>query len=382
MKQQATLLSTHGHQVRVLTGSGEASSESYEVLCLEALHPDFELNQTVKRAVDHGQTDAHFHEFTARLTELLKPHFSWADLVMDHGALTTPYNLSLTRAVWELGEAHPLVVWAHDFAPSNHSHALPLADHHPWSMLKTLHPSAHYVAVSRRRQSELNEILKVPVERLHRIEPTVDWQDAFGTDPWFLPRMEPWRLLDRDLVLYYPTKIMQRKKIDLAYEMTTAIRKSGLDALLVVSGAPDPYQPANHQYRSYIESLAPMMGLEEHSCLLAKVFQDPLVAWQQMFNFADVVLFTSGYEGFGLPAIEALLHRIPCWSTLDADVQGWPLSHVLKVSTPKEAVSAAESLMQDTVHVERRNCLRRQVPSFLYTKELLPMMQKVSASAR
>lgn len=374
MKQQAELLAANGHEVRVVCGIGDASSEKYEVVNAPELDPDFPLNLKVKKAVDHGQTDANFQEFTADLTALLRLHFQWADLVIDHGAMTTHFNLALTRAVWEMAGEYRLIAWAHDLTTSNKSYALPNPDHHPWSLMKTAHPMAHYVAVSEQRKQELIKGLELDENRITVIEPTVDMNDCLGLDPWFTEKLEPWRPLSRDLVLYYPTKLLQRKNIDQAFYLTDALRKADIDVLLVVSAAPDPYQSGNSQYQKYLETLPDQLDLKEHSCFLEQVFQDPLVAWQQMYRLCDVVLFPSGYEGFGLPVVEALFHHRPCWAALPSGHLGWPSAHTKLVSTPDDALKAAKELIDCPIHLARRQWLHAHNPKTYYEDCLLPLL--------
>lgn len=378
MKQQAELLAANGHEVRVVCGIGDASSERYEVVNAPELDPNFPLNLKVKQAVDHGQTDANFQEFTADLTAMLRLHFRWADLVIDHGAMTTHFNLALSRAVWELAGEHKVIAWVHDLTTTNKSYALPNPDHHPWSLMKTAHPMAHYVAVSERRKDELISSMELDEERITVIEPTVDLNDCLGLDPWFRERLEPWMPDSRDLILYYPTKLLQRKNIDQAFYMTDALRKAEINTLLVVSGAPDPYQSGNSQYQKYLETLPEQLGLQEHTCFLEQVFQDPLLAWQQMFRVCDVVLLPSGYEGFGLPVVEALFHHRPCWAALPAGNFGWPDSHTKLVSTPDDALNAARELLNDPVHQSRRQWLHRQSPQIYYQEKLLPLIQSAT----
>jgi len=376
MKQQAELLAANGHEVRVVCGVGDSSSEKYEVVNTEELNPEFPLNLKVKQAVDHGQTDANFQEFTADLTAMLRLHFRWADLVIDHGAITTHFNLALSRAVWEMAGEYKLIAWAHDLTATNKSYALPNPDYHPWSLMHTAHPMAHYVAVSKRRKAELASAMGLEESRISVIEPTVDLNDCLGLDPWFTERLQPWDPNARDLILYYPTKLLQRKNIDQAFYITDALRKAEINALLVVSGAPDPYQSGNSQYQQYLEALPEQLGLKEHSCFLEEVFQDPLVAWQQMFRVCDVVLFPSGYEGFGLPVVEALLHHRPCWAALPSGDFGWPDAHTQLVSTPDDALKAAKTLMDDPVHQSRRQWLKQQSPKTYYQEKLLPLIEK------
>ncbi|MEM6820714.1 MAG: glycosyltransferase family 4 protein [Verrucomicrobiota bacterium] len=375
MKQQAELFVAHGHEIRVVTGSGDPSSETYEVITIEEMHPDNELNLKVKKAVDHGQTDASFQEFTGKLTNLIKPHAEWADVIIDHGGLTTHFNLSLTRALWDIAEIRPTIAWAHDFTPTNKSYALPCPDHKPWSLMKTAQPKVTYVAVSSLRQKELCKVLDLSPDTVRMIEPTVDVHDCLGLDPLFLKRLEPWNILDRDIVFYYPTKLLQRKNIDMAFQMVAKVRESGINAMLAVSGAPDPYHSSGPQYRAYLEQQPELLNIQEHACFLSKVFQDPLVGWQQMFRIADVILFPSGYEGFGLPVLEALFHKLPCWSALPPKPIEWPNSHIIQIRTPEEASAQAQKLMDSSSHRERREWLRLHDSKQLHSGKYLPLIQ-------
>jgi glycosyltransferase involved in cell wall biosynthesis len=377
MKQQAELFSANGHEVRVVTGIGDASSENYQVVHLPELDPGFEMNLKVKRAVDHGQTDANFQEFAGDLAALLRLHFQWADLIIDHGSLTTHFNLSLTRAVWELAEVHPVIAWAHDFTATNKSYALPCPDHHPWSLMKTAHPNVTYIAVSEQRKQEIIETMQLDESQVAVIHPTVDMNDCLGLDPWFTEHLDTFQPYTRDLILYYPTKLLQRKNIDLAFHMTARLRQEGINTLLVISGAPDPHQNGVSQYQGYLETLPEQLDLKEHACFLSKIYQDPLLAWQQMFRISDVILFPSGYEGFGLPIAEALIHRLPCWCALPVGDRGWPDAHTRLVSTPDDALKAAQEELSSPIHQARKQWLKAQSPQTFYTEKLQPLLENL-----
>jgi len=376
MRQQAEWLSAiEGISVRVLTGVGGIRNKHYELRVIDELNPDYPLNLKVKNAIDHGQTDNHYQEFTALIDTLLEPHYQWANVVITHGPVTTHFNLSLTKSIWDRAAHTPTIVWAHDFTPSNKSYSLPNPDHIPWSMMKTCHPKITYVAVSEQRQKEMASTFGIETSQIHISSPTPDWMDHLGLSPELLETLTDWNIFQRQLILYYPTRMLQRKSIDFALMATAEVRKADIDALLVYTGPEDPYHSTGTQYREYLDFLPKQLGIEQHVVRLSNVAVDPHHAWRAFFRLADVLLNPTQYEGFGLLPIEAAFHRIPCWGSETPSTHEQQFFHQTTLKSPQDAVGLAEKLLDDPLYISRKNHLLRYHPWRVVRESWLPILK-------
>jgi len=376
MRQQAEWLSAiDGMNVRVLTGIGGERSPHYELKVLDELNPDFPLNLKAKKAIDHGQTDNHYQELSGLLDKKLDPHYRWADVLVTHGPLTTHFNLSLTRCLWDKATQTPTIAWAHDFTPANRSYALPNPDHHPWAMMKTHNPHITYVAVSESRRKEMAESFGVAPDTILLSPPTPDWMDHLGLSPDLLETLTEWNVFQRQLILYYPTRLLQRKMVDFAISVVQALREAEIDALLVYTGPEDPYQSTGKGYRDYLHQLPEQLGIQDHVLHLSRVEGNPHHAWRAFFRLADVILNPTQYEGFGLLPIEAAFHRIPSWGSAVPSTQEQPFPHHTVIQSPQDAVRAAESLLDDPAFISRKNHLLRYHPWRVVQESWLPILR-------
>ena len=84
-------------------------------------------------------------------------------------------------------------------------------------------------------------------------------------------------------------------------ETAAALRRSGVDAELVIAGMPDPRYPE-------VGEAIRRFGLEDRVTVTGHVDEATLAG---LYRQASVFLFLSRYEGFGLPPLEAMAKGVP-----------------------------------------------------------------------
>jgi glycosyltransferase involved in cell wall biosynthesis len=378
MRQHAEILAENGHEVTVLTGSGKAGDAKYRLIKIEELSPSFDLNLKTKRAVDHGQTDGNLNDYTHLLIDKLQPHYANADVVITHGAVTTHFNLALTQAIWKLADSKPTIAWVHDLTAANKSYALPNPHLQPWSLMRTAHPKIKYVAISVPRQQELVEHLKLNAHDVPVIENGIDFAHLLDISPAFYRWLDKVNWFSRDFVAYYPTKILQRKNIDQAIITTEIIKKSGKNPLLLISGAPDMYSGSAQTYEHYIKALLTNPNIADNVYLLNELAAETGDTWPQAFRISDVLVFTSAYEGFGIPPYEAAMTKLPCWSHPLSTIPEWLAANNTFISTPGEALAAAEKLCTDPVHRARRKIRQEYNWRHIYQHRIEPLLKSLA----
>src|SRR5450631_2830787 len=80
VRDQANMLVSAGHQVKVLTGSGRDPEEGYEFVLVPQLGPDFPLYKSVRAVLDRGQADQTFNQYRAMLVETLDAALAGIDV--------------------------------------------------------------------------------------------------------------------------------------------------------------------------------------------------------------------------------------------------------------------------------------------------------------
>ena len=118
-------------------------------------------------------------------------------------------------------------------------------------------------------------------------------------------------LLEREIVLLHPTRLLRRKNVELGLAVTAALTAAGKACAYLVTGPPDPHNTASQGYAAELGVLRARLGLEKDAFFLhedAPVEERDLAS---LYALADALFFPSRQEGFGLPMLEAALHRLP-----------------------------------------------------------------------
>jgi glycosyltransferase involved in cell wall biosynthesis len=311
VRDQANMLVSAGHEVKVLTGVGLDAGEGWKFVLVPQLAPDFDLNKTVRAVLDRGQSDQNFSRYRSMLVGALEAALAGVDVTFVHNIFTMHYNLACTQALHDLAPRHKMIAWTHDLTVTNSDFALPNPTQPPWNLMRTSLRDVTYVAVSELRAAEIKAHLKPPVEPTV-IPDMVDPVRLFGFTPemrTILPALEiPWR----DFVFLLPARVMVRKNIDFAVEVVKKLREQGRNPLLLVTGAKVSDSPASEHYGAFLRQSLPE-DLRAHVYFLTDYFPVRDDTLRDLYLLSDCLLFPSRQEGFGLPVLEAALHRMPVW---------------------------------------------------------------------
>ena len=143
--------------------------------------------------------------------------------------------------------------------------------------------------------------------------------------PEALSLIDEFQLLNSDPLILLPARITPRKNIEMALRVLASLRESHPAARLLVTGPTGPHNPANSEVSESLIELRKVLHVEQEAVFLAtaypKAVSDELLL--DLYRLADVLLFPSREEGFGIPLLEAGLERIPVFC---ADIE--PLREV------------------------------------------------------
>ncbi len=121
-------------------------------------------------------------------------------------------------------------------------------------------------------------------------------------------------LLTFDPLILLPARVTPRKNIELALRVVAAMRANGRpSAGLVVTGPVDPHDAAASAYFATLVGLRRELGLDEAAAFLAELLPEPAseALVHDLYRLADLLLLPSRDEGFGIPILEAAVHRLP-----------------------------------------------------------------------
>ncbi|HEY7343862.1 MAG TPA: glycosyltransferase family 1 protein [Ktedonobacterales bacterium] len=218
---------------------------------------------------------------------------------------------------------------------------------------RTVARATQVVAVSESTKRDVIELMRVPEERLHVIYPGIaaDFQPV--GDPEILARFRAKHGLPERYLLYLGT-LEPRKNLLTLIEAYARLRGQVADAPpLVLAGAKGwYYQPLFARVRA--------LGLERVVIFPGYVARDEQPLW---YAGAEVFVFPSLYEGFGLPVAEALACGTP---TITSNVSSLPevAGDVAWQVDPRNAEALAHLLREILADGAARDRMARAGPAW------------------
>ena len=366
IRDQANMLRRAGHNVKMLTGVGLDPGEEYEFVLMPELSPDFELNKSVRAVLDRGQSDQNFSQYRSILVEALKAQLTGIDLTIVHNVFTMHFNLALTIALHDLAPTHKMIAWTHDLTATNHDVALPNPTKPPWNLMRTSCPDVTYITTSDQRATELKDKIK-PSVTAEVIPNMVDPVRLFQLTPEVRESVISLAIPWRDFVFLLPAKVMVRKNIDFAIEIVKKLCADGRNPLLLITGAKDTNSPASEHYGTFLRQSLPE-DLRGNVVFISDFFavQDNMM--RDLYLLSDCLVCPSKQEGFGLPVIEAALHRMPVFCT------SIPAFHALEgmgsymIDTMEKLPDAIQWLESQAMFRQQRRCRRLFDPMIIYSR--------------
>lgn len=258
-----------------------------------------------------GEIPASYAALRDRIARALRPHVDRADRVVVHNALTLHKNHALAAAIAGLAATRPgrFVAWTHDLGWTDAQYDGELHDGEPWDRFRRPIRNVRYVAVSSERRDETCELLGLPRGKVSVVGNGIDVPALLGLSPAGARLAERLGLYDADPLLLLPARLTRRKRIEAAIAALAALRAAGANAALVVTGSPGAHNVGNRRYLFELREQA--VGVTGAHLLYALGLRPSYRVVSDLYALADVLVLPTGNEGFGIPVIEAGLHRLP-----------------------------------------------------------------------
>jgi glycosyltransferase involved in cell wall biosynthesis len=409
MGQHAGLLLEHGYAVRVLTGRGGPFNRAVPVALLPALDSKYPALLTVNEELKAGAVTDRFEALVQELVALLREHLAGLDVCIVHNALSLHFNLPLTVAFARLlaeGGAPIIVAWCHDLSWTNPLYIPLMREREPWSLLKTRLPGVRYVVVSEDRRQDLlrlwGELSPAPQRSIPAHGATGIERWGAGDSPVVVPagvsrrqklRLRPatvelvrqLRLDDGWPFMLLPARITKRKNIEYAIKVTRALRDLGLQPRLLVTGPPGPHNPRSVDYVDELQAEREASDVRAEVTFLYEerrpngrfwTATDPMM--DDLYELADLLIFPSAQEGFGIPLLEAGLVRLPifCSDIPPFREIGGDLVHRFALDAPPAETAAriARFLDTDPVTRFRRDVVRGYSWERVFGEKIAPLL--------
>lgn len=297
------------------------------------------------------------------------------DVVFVHNVLTMPFRPEWTRALIPLAAELPrtrFINWIHDLAAINPYYTLAPELR---TLLGTAPAHFEHIAVSPLRQTQFQELTGASC----RVIPN-------GIDPAALLRLPSlvaelerrFQLLDRNFVLLHPTRLLARKNVELGLRVTRELLSSGDSSAYVVTGSPDPHNPSSVHYAQHLAELRTQLDLGDHVIFVHEHFPAGGADVAALYALAGALFFPSHQEGFGLPVLEAALHRLPIFCSEIPPLHTL-LKHGVTTFSPDAAPAAVAQQVRDTLLANSAFRARREAQksyswTAIYRNYLSPLL--------
>jgi len=342
MQEHAQVFAEHGHRVTVLALRGDA----------DVVLPD------------HPSADEQFSR--------LRPTLAAQDIVLMHNVLTMHFHHGLTEALWRAMDELPhvrFVAWVHDVAACNPDYAQSAA---MAPIFSKVHPRSEYVAVSPLRA---RQFAAAAGGRCMVIPNGIDTARVLGLPENVAAFAKERGLFDGRMILLHPTRLVRRKNVEMSVAVAREFKKRGTHATVIITAADDPH---HHDSIARGEKLREECATEHCVILGGEKFAVGDAELAALYRLADGLLFPSRSEGFGLPLLEAALHRLPVFCS---DIE--PLRDLLREGAfhfPPDAEPAhVASLIEETLAAspafrERRRVLCEYGWDAIYRRHLASLL--------
>lgn len=306
MAEHARLFAAEGHQVTVFCRRGGSADPRIRVQLLP-LSGD-----------------------SAEFSRALKAEFAMQDVIIVHNVATMHFHLALTEALLDLSRkvsGPRFIAWIHDLAACNPDYQLTDASR---ELVGRSHESYEYVAVSELRRRQFEEFTGSSCQVIPN---GIDSERILGLTPAIAELSRAHRLLERDIVLLHPARLLRRKNVELGLRVAAALKQKGKDCAYLVTAPPDPHNAATRIYADELRASKRELGLEDDAIFVQEELSVGERDLAALYALADALFFPSRQEGFGLPVLEAAMHRLPIFcadiapldSLLDRGVTFFPL---------------------------------------------------------
>lgn len=382
------LFTRAGYPVEVIAGRGESVHPPASFNHIPEVDSRNEEVVEIGDQLARGRVTDQFFSLRDRLRERLRPILSADDVTIVHNVLTLHKNLPLTAALRCLLDEGltSWIAWCHDFAWQDPLYRPSLYPGYPWELLKEPWPGVRYVTVSESRRENLARLLGLPKDQIRAISPGIDVARFYKLEPLTQQLIEKLDLLQAGPVFLLPARITRRKNIEYAIRVLATVRSKLPEAQLIITGPPGPHNPKNIAYLSRLKDLADELQVDQQVHFLYECGEDghplfiPDEVIADLYRLADLLIFPSRREGFGIPVLEAALARLPVFATDIPPIQesaGELFYSFDPDGDPSEAGASILSFLEaDRSYQLRRRVLQKYSWQNILEKDLIPLIEK------
>jgi len=299
-----------GFKVKLVVGKGgEVDPDSTTVVIPEIVSSGGPLTK-VLNSLSQGEVPNNFDAAVKKVEKKLTAALRGVKICMMHNVMTMHFNMVLTAAltkVMKRSRSTRFIAWTHDMTFTDPVYEPHQHRRYPWSLLLQPQAGCDYCAISGQRQMEMKHLFRIPKNRIPVIPDGISVPKYLELTKKIKKLFYEERLSTVDLIAITPARILRRKNLGVGMEIISALKKRGKSVRWLITGAPDPHNPESMKYYRMLVSLRRKLKIQDEVVFLSDRFEDHITHADlcALYRIADLLLFPSDREGFGLPVLEA-----------------------------------------------------------------------------
>jgi glycosyltransferase involved in cell wall biosynthesis len=383
------LLTQAGYQIDVIAGRGDSFEENipfHLIPEIDSRHPEV---LKIGKELAAGTVPNEFGTLRDYLDQKISSLLENTDVLIVHNVLSLHKNLPLTASLKLIVEEEksPLIAWCHDFAWQDELYTPELHPGYPWDLLRSVWQGVRYVAVSDHRRQMLANLLGIQSTEIVVIPPGVDVAQFLDISPQTQTIIDKLHLFESEPIVLLPARLTRRKNIEFAIQVIGELIHQHPRVSLIITGPPGPHNPKNIAYLNTLRSLRHELQLEMNVHFLYELsdnegvykISDEIVA--ELYRVADILLFPSQREGFGIPILEAGLTRTPIFSSDIPPVRESSIDYANLFDPngdPKLVAGDIHRFLEsDQAYLLRRRILSNFTWQSILNDKIIPLINKV-----
>jgi glycosyltransferase involved in cell wall biosynthesis len=378
-------MADRGYTVKVIAGRGEVFDARISVIVIPLADSRHHDVTSIQAELARGMVSHRFHALVAKIRGALAEALVDCDLCIAHNVTSLHKNLALTAALKEIVDTGQIrvIAWCHDLAWLDPLYRPELHEGWPWDLLKTAWPDACYVVMSQARRGELAALLGIAASDITVVRAGVDAREFLGIREMAARWADALNLWDAQPFMLLPARVTRRKNIELGIEITAALQRYGLAPKLVVMGPLGPHNPSNVAYLAKLRALSQERGVANAVIFLQEHGHVSDATRRDLYLLADLLLFPSQREGFGIPVLEGALAKLPifCSNIPPFRESAGDWAHYFDLDESPDAIARhmAEVLAHDPAYQLRRRVLHEYRWQRIFDEEIEPLLKQEHA---
>ncbi len=259
----------------VVVGSGEEFTPGVPVIQVSELSATDDKSKEALRAVQTGDR-AKFDGIVAEIEDKLAAALSGVDVVIVHNMLTMHFNLAATAALVGLASkaadsgSQRFIAVAHDATFNDPTYAEHQKREYPWDLLAGPQPGIQYTTISDARQDEIGGLFGYGEDQKMPVLPNgVETVSMLAMTPMIEALFAAERLYEKDVVALTPSRIVRRKNFEDGFRVVAAMKEAGASVFWMITGAPDPHNPATVEYYRELLVLRSELSIDDEAIFLS-----------------------------------------------------------------------------------------------------------------